>query len=416
MTSKALLLPLALALLTLCVLLPEQAAAQSVGVSPGSVELTDALRGATYHEQIRLINQRDDEQTYELTVEGEAADWITLYDAEDRRTPTSRVTSKPEVGARVIAEVAIPDDASNRLYTAEITMQQVVESDNGEGPSEVVVGAGLRLDVNVDVTGTQRLAGAISGLEVRDTEVGLPLRVTLDFQNTGNVSSEPLLRLWILDDAGELLQVVEEQDIVVPIDQAERLRAEWPTDTRSTGHYLLGIEVQLGEEVMYEERTDFDIYPEGYFTRQGEFDALEIAIQPNVGGVAKLNAIFHNTGEVDTQAQFVGEIYFNDQLIDTAESQDLVVLPAQRGALEVFVRADERGRYRVEGLVNFEGKETATLALEYKVPPDLGGGGCLGFACWQVIGGGVVVVVIAAAAAVEVRRRLEAARSSPESA
>jgi hypothetical protein len=379
-----------------------RADAQSIGVAPGSIDLTEALRGGEYDENFRIINERTEEQVYRLAITGEAAPWVSVYLASNRAQPVTEVTSVPEEGVRLIARVAVPPEAPNRLHVAEIAFDQVITDTEGE---EQVVASGIALDVNVNVTGTQRLEARVFSEEVRDTEVDLPLRVRLGVENTGNVIGEPTVNLTIRNDGGEEVGTTFLEHEAIQIGQTTTLSTEWDSTGNGEGDYEVDVSLLFGEDEVYAQTFPFHIYPRGYFTRQGEFESLTLEVHPNPGGTAKLVAVFNNTGEIDTLAHFQGEVYRGDDLIGPVESEELLIPPEQNTQLEVFVQTEDKGVYTVQGNIIYEGKETSTRGLEFKVPPDLGSGGLFGRPWWQIAVGAALAAAIVASLIYQVRKR-----------
>jgi len=387
-------------------LMETRADAQSIGVSPGELQVADALRGGEYDRILTIINGRSEPLAFRLGLEGEAASWITFYDEQDLSQPLDRIDVPPGTDTRVLVQVAVPGEAPNRRHVGTILVQSVApgEEDGDDEGAEAGVTGGFAVDVLVDVTGTQRLEGILTGFTVRDTEVGLPFRARSIFKNTGNVVAEPEIQLVILDEGGLLAGGATVKQLPVKVDREASLKAEVETTGLRVGPYRIGAIVRLGEKEIFSQPFDVRLWPEGHFTRQGELERLDLTNAPNPGAAARLLAVFRNTGEVDTVATFLGEVYRDDVLIGTASSAELLVETELTIELDIIVPVDERGEYRVEGRVNFEGKETNSHSVTFKVPPDLGGG-FLGRPWWQVIAGGFVAAAVVFAAAVEGRQR-----------
>ena len=63
-----------------------------LGISPASITINNALRGGMYERTITIFNTGDEAGTFELTAEGECADWISFYKPEEPNTPITEVT------------------------------------------------------------------------------------------------------------------------------------------------------------------------------------------------------------------------------------------------------------------------------------------------------------------------------------
>lgn len=386
---------------------------QSIGISPPELVVEDGFRGSEYTETFGIINERAEPITFRLTVKGprfgkgtppsvgDASAWITLLNLTG--DPPARIEAQPNATTPVSARIRVPDDAANGTYRADINIQQMAGDDLGGGSGQNITG-GFVAQVRVDVVGTQRLEAAISNVVLGETEVGQPLRIRMALENTGNVELVPQVRLSITDGQGNPVDPVAQVYDPVPVGDAVSLTTEWDTTGRLPGAYRVGVAVLLTGEQRYNKQFPFQLFPEGTFTRQGDFLSLELTNRPDPGAVASLIADFQNTGKIDSLAKFVGRVFRGGELVDTVESTELLVQAGARGELEVFVPVEERGAYSIEGLVNFEGHETDTRTIEFKVPANLGGGGFL--QTWQIIAIGAIAVLIVAAGALEVRRRM----------
>lgn len=60
------------------------------------------------------------------------------------------------------------------------------------------------IEVFVEVVGEQILTGNVRSISAQDTEVGYPLRIKVDFENTGNVNAKPEIKTAILKDGIEI--------------------------------------------------------------------------------------------------------------------------------------------------------------------------------------------------------------------
>lgn len=389
---------------------------QSIGVSPPELVVEDGFRGSEYRETFLVLNEQTVPIEFKLSVEGpsvdrgtpiggtvsdvgDASEWVTPEDLSSE--PIRRIRAAANETVSVVAHIRVPAEAANGTYRANIILEEVIASEvEGSGQD---VARSLVTQLRVDVVGDQRLEASIADVVLDPVEVGQPLRVRMALENTGNVELIPEVRLNILDAQGAPVDDVAQAHERVPVGASVSLATEWDTTGRLPGQYRVDVVVLVSGQQAYNREFPFELFPEGTFTRQGEFLSLELTNRPDPGAVASLIANFENTGKIDTLAKFVGRVFRGGELVDTIESTELLVQAGARGELEVFVPVEERGSYSVEGLINFEGHETETRTIEFKVPADLGAGGFP--QTWQLIAIGAIVIVIVVAGALEVRRR-----------
>jgi len=338
-----------------------------IGLAPSSIVIENALRGAAYDRTLFVMNPSAEESEYELLAEGYAAGWITFRLDEESAVAAAgpvHVGVPPEGRTRVIATIAVPDDAAEGVYDASIIVRlNPPEGAAQEGASAVGLEATGLLQVHV--TGTQVLTGEVGAITVRDTEPGYPLRIDVQFRNTGNVVARPEVLVELYLD-GQAAGTQSLSDMEIKPETSDWIRIEGATAGLQPGEYRAHVTVTLGGLILKEEDLTFRLLPVGTLSRQGEFVELSTQMQPVVGQMFRVNALFANTGTIETPAQFFGEVYRDRALIDTIESRTLVVLPGERQQLAAYFMIDEPGEYRVRGQIDFGGKTTDTLELVFQ--------------------------------------------------
>jgi hypothetical protein len=97
--------------------------------------------------------------------------------------------------------------------------------------------------------------------------------------------------------------------------------------------------------------------------------SLELVNKPTAGGVAQFVAKFQNSGEIETQAVFVGEFSRDGKVVRSVESPPRSARPGETVDVEFSMDIPDNAKYRVEGRVNFEGRRTATRSVTFRVGP-----------------------------------------------
>jgi hypothetical protein len=126
--------------------------------------------------------------------------------------------------------------------------------------------------------------------------------------------------------------------------------------------------------------------------------------------VARIQAEFSNTGQIESRAELVGELFRDGVLIGAPRNPPTLVQPGDIEVLELLIDTDVAGSYTLIAKVNFEGEETEALTLEFFVaepepvtaPSDAEGGSGAVLAIGIGAGG---VALLAGAALVWWRRR-----------
>jgi len=366
MKMKIAVIFVAFLIMSLC---PTANAGVGLGISPASITISDAFKGATYERTMGIFNTGNETGNFGLTAEGECADWISFYKEGEPTTPITEVTITGKGKAMVIIKFDIPTDIANADYTGTIYAQSVpAEREPTEG---AVAHAVIRMPsrVLIQVTGTQILKGTVKSITTTDTEIDYPLKIKVEFQNEGNVIAKLKIAVGITKaGGGELVDSFVHDETGVKPGEKDTITVLWNTTGRDTGDYAANVAVSLGEELLSAKDLPFKVLPFGTLTRQGVLHSLTIEGEPLVSIVIKLAANFENTGEIDTMAKFKGEIYHEGNLPDVMESEEMFVEVGESGKLADYYKITEAGSYEIKGRVFYSGKETAEKEVSFDVP------------------------------------------------
>lgn len=341
-----------------------------LGVSPASFTVPDALKGGEYERTITAFNTADDEGDFELSATGPGSEWITFYSAEDPETPVTSIHIKGHDKQRILVRIKIAEDTANMAYTPTIYVQSVPPE--LEGAEGAVAQAVLRMPVRatIQVTGTQILKGTVKSIRTANTEIDYPLKIKVGFENEGNVIARPKIEVAVTKaGGGELVDsFVYVHETGIKPDKTDTITVKWNTTGRATGDYAANVAVSLGEELLATKELPFKVLPFGTLTRQGVLHSLTIEGEPLVNIVIKPVANFENTGEIDTMAKFKGEIYYEGNLLEVLESDEMFVEVGETGKLTDYYKITEAGSYAIKGRVFYSGKETAEKEVSFDVP------------------------------------------------
>lgn len=382
-----------LLVLHLCVI-TQLALAAGIAVSPGELEIRDAFRGAEYDNTVTIFNPDDDASSYAISTEGDAAAWISFYDPDSPTSAIEKVSIPANSKVRVLVRFRIPQDAANGGHAATIVVTTVPLE--GEGGSGQAVSLAAPVAVTITVTGTQIVSGSVDNISLTDVEVKYPLRLGVMFLNSGNVVAAPQVDIEIADSEGNRVDSFSSNSAKVKPGSRQSIPVEWDTTGIPPGAYSASVTVSLGQDVITKKELRFAVLETGTLTRAGAAGQPQLKGKPQVGNVTILQTVFTNTGEIDTKAKFVGEMYLNDRLVDVLQSEELLVQAGSAGTLETYVRADIAGKYEIRGHVNYEGKRTEATSIFFTVGgaiPQTGGNNPLASLSPLVIGSIFVLAV-----------------------
>jgi hypothetical protein len=345
--------------------------AMALGIAPSTLEITDALRGGEYERTIKVFNPDREDINVALGAEGEISDWISFYQASDssERIETLSIAADQEK-VSVVVKFDIPTDTANGTYTGTIYAEIVPESTD---ETETGVTTTLRVpsDVTIEVTGTQNISGAITTISTEDTEVNYPVRIMIGFSNTGNVEVTPQVDVEISNESGSVSELDYAGTTVKPESQ-EIIQIEWDSTGQQPGDYSAHVEVTLGDVTFGERDLEFALLPTGSLTRAGALTGITLEGNLATGSLVAVVAEFANTGQIDTRAKFLGEVYCDGELVDTIESEEMLVPVGNTNTLKSYLRLENPGTYKISGYVYYEGKQTEIKEVSFTAT-DTGG-------------------------------------------
>lgn len=394
MTRKSITKSAVITLISLLLLwlFPAPAAAGGLGVTPPTLELTDALKGDEYQRTVRLFNTMEEPTNLSLSTSGDISQWVTFYDQGDLTTPIENIAVPSKENASVLVRFSIPDDAANGTYSGSLHAET--------GPLGEEGGQSIRLrtsvTVTISVTGTQVLRGTVNQIEARYTEIGLPLCIEVTFANTGNVVAQPDISVTITRDNKSVAQF-SHGETAVAVDSQQIIKLEWDTSGSEAGDYLAAVDVSLGGSSITTKKLPFKILPRGSLTGDGKLLSLDYEGQPATNTVTKIQGTFQNTGPVETRAKFIAEIYRDGNLVDALQSEESVIPAGKQGTLTSYFKPDQPGSYSVKGHVIYEGKKTGEKEVSFTVAGNGGteAGQPFNLAVPAVIGViGILIIVI----------------------
>ncbi len=339
---------------------------QGIGVYPALLSFPDTLRGREYFGTVGVMNGGSRALTYRFETVGDTAPWLSFVSL-DRATPLSEIEVAPHDTTQVMVRALVPPAVTNGEYAGVIRVLTTTSAGADTESSGVGVNLGAEVSVRFAVSGTQRIEGQFIDAGASDVESGYPLRIQSSLVNTGNVQINPAIDVDIVDTAGNAVDHFSSADQVLFPNDRKQIITEWSTTGRTLGERIARIAVKYGALDLGTKEVHFTIVPVGTYTRRGELQEVRLTNKPQAGDLAKLVAVFNNTGQIETKGKFLGELYAGDRLIEQLSSSEQLLLPGGTGELEILARVAENGTYTVKGKVNYEGRETDVQSYTFRV-------------------------------------------------
>ncbi len=351
-------------LILFCLALPAlpAMAGSGIGLGPATIDIVDAMRGSIYKNSITIFNTGDQYTDYGVTIDGEAAAWVTL---DYQGQPFERITVATEGKEAFGVTVTVPGDAANRKYTATVTVTSVPGGASGSGS-----GAGVALsayaNINITVTGTQHISGKVNGITVKDQETGFPLVLKVFFENTGNVIVAPSIDVNI-DWNGNRIDSFNYSGTEIAPSKGDFIDVKWDTTGRVPGDYIAHVIVNLDGQQIYTQDVSFKILVLGSLTRSGELGDVSVKGTMEVGKLAKIEGVFSNTGAANVIARLTGEILLDGNLVQILEGDEVMVDSGRQATLSAYFTPEQEGKYTAKAQVDFGGKKTDVKEITFNI-------------------------------------------------
>ncbi len=356
-------LSVGLGIIAFMLLLCQPAVAAGIGIGPNEVAINQATRGGTYERSITVFNPSEESVKVNLRTEGAAGEWITLYRLDEREIPISEVSIPARSNSQLLFKVAVPEDAPTETYQARIVVETQSEQAMAGGVGTVLR---ARTMVTIHVIGREIVSGKVEGINVANTETGVPLVISVQFRNTGNVIVSPEIHSTITKDGAVIGEAHSSEKRVTP-ETIETILVELATDDLEPGTYTARVVGLLRGEQIASQETDFEVFPYGQLSREGTMGELQYEGMMQTGLPIKLSGIFTNTGRIATRAVLNAEVYRDGSFIN-AISGDTVLVPVG-GTSELFsyVTVPEPGEYQIKYWALYEGQRTETNEITLRV-------------------------------------------------
>ncbi|MBD3389231.1 MAG: hypothetical protein GF416_09060 [Candidatus Altiarchaeales archaeon] len=360
------------------------ASAVTIGAGPSTIDFGKMVKGGYAERVITVSTSGDEDLTCTIELTGDIADWMSTDQGDVFELPA-------DSRQKVLAMVEPPEDSENGRYSGAIYIKAAPTSELSGGTG-LIVGAGVKIKVGLEITDEETVSYKLSGASVSDTEIGYPIKFTANVMNNGNVEAKPQIDIRIMDQAGAEVKTHTQAGSDILPTVTEDVVVEVPSDDLQEGFYRA--KVMVGDE---EQEVKFNILQPGTLAVKGVLKSLSVnKMWVEAGESVKIAAEVENTGKVLIEnAKLTAEVYMIDDRYETenlvkpvegAETLDVPV--GQTVELVAYFTPPKAGRYKIYGAVSYEDKKTkpkSTILNVLQAPKDY----------TLYIVGAVVVVLVA---------------------
>jgi hypothetical protein len=326
------------------------------GVSPSNIEISNAFKGKTYESVIGIFNSGSSSSNFVLNVSGDGSDWISFYKENKPNESVKNITISGNKNARLTVKFSIPQETPNGNYSPTIYVSMMPQDSTTEGSSSSI-SIQIPVETLITVTGEQSLSGVVNSITTSNTEIDRPLRIKVEFQNTGNVIATPTIKATIVKDNLTIDNVVYSEKSF-PVNSKDVAVVDWNTTGQALGDYTVNVKVFLGNDMISEKYLNFKILEKGSLTIQGTIKSVVAPQQVTIGELAKIEVEFMNTGKIDLNTKITGEVFNNNnEFVSVINSDDVLVTAGKTETLTLYFRPTENGKYLIKGNVVYEGEK-----------------------------------------------------------
>jgi hypothetical protein len=344
------------------------AAGNDVGVYPTRVNIDSAFRGGEYLKTIGVIAATGSAVTFVPGVSGSIAPWVSFVDVNDptRAVADLRVRGRGQVGLRV----KVPATAADGTYAGIVHLvSEPLAGVPASGGSNQGVRVGADVAVSVVVDGTQVVRGRfLDSYAPNAIEAGYPLRMKNVVANDGNVGVRPRFDVTI-SHGGRTVATSGGADAGIEAGSRKTIETDWQSGRGSDiGPYIAHVVASFNGVSFGSRDVRFEVVPYGSLRRAGTFEGLTVLNHPKPGEAAHVQAIFRNTGQIETNVVFDGAMRRGSHTVRAVTSAPAFADVGTTRTFDFYVNVKGGGQYALTGHLTFEGRDTATRTAAFSVP------------------------------------------------
>lgn len=341
----------------------------SIGAGPSTISFKNVVKGGYAETPIVVSTSGVDDIPCEIELTGDIKNWLSIDKGSSFTLP-----SKGRVTLNAVFQP--PFDAEKGIYTGSIYIKAYPKNiiENGSG---LTVGAGVKINVEAEISGEEIVSYVLKGSSVADTEIGYPIKITGIVENTGNVKVEPEINVEVFDFEGNLRKIFPGKSKSILPTVESNIDVQVPSADLGVGRYLAKLRVGKQQQTL-----TFSVLDEGTLALKGVMNSLTLnKIFVEIGESTKITSDVDNTGEVlikkakiNYEVFIYDDKYQTEKLVKQFESKDVLDIPVKQSAeFTGYFTPSEPGRYVIYGYLTYGGKKTgakSTVLNVYGNPRD----------------------------------------------
>jgi len=225
------------------------------GITPSTIWNDHLLPGSHFEETIYLVQSRPEKDLLaKIEVDApEIKDWISI----DRGLEFTIPAGNQQFPIKAIIDV--PQNAEFKNYDGKIWVKTAPALKEGEGMVTVALGAIISLNLRVSAEEVQGFV--FRGIDIKDTEKGRPIKISVAIQNVGNIENKPTkIHLDVYD--AYLKKILQSSDItniesIKPF-EAKQIIIKFPNKLE-LGSYFGSVSIYKDDKTVGEGKMAFNV-------------------------------------------------------------------------------------------------------------------------------------------------------------
>lgn len=255
-----------IAVLIISLFIPLQLLA--IGQITKPIVIDNALKGQVIEENMYLFNTEDNDTAFDLSAEGDIADWTSFYNPDDLDTPVKNISIPANIKFTLIARFTVPNDTPNGEYTGSVNIISGAVEEESEDAISTSVRRKIARSVSIKVTDIEKVdlkATIIPG--TYDSDSGEMLKMRIIYFNNGNIVVKPQVQLKINKQDSTVYNAIypypEDLEGVRPLATQEIPVIELSLNGFEHGRYVGVADILYQGEIVKEESFGFSVGMEG---------------------------------------------------------------------------------------------------------------------------------------------------------
>lgn len=247
------------------------------------INIDNALRGEKIQQEIITVNSEKTPIIVKFASEGQISGWAEFFEGSDLKNKITTSTIPSQGTLSAVALINVPEDIENGEYRGAISVYRMADVSVGANESGAAVLQKIDREVTIVVSDNEEID--FRGTSVipasYDLSAGEPLDVRIIYDNQGNVTVAPQVRIKIKKDDKNIHDVIypypEEEPKVNPMSQHEADPISVQTSDWEDGKYSAELGLYHKDELLFEKEFQFAVTDKN-IDSTGIFGAIDPSI------------------------------------------------------------------------------------------------------------------------------------------